>query len=224
MNKRTRWKIIAFICLLLLSGCSNNTNNNREVDLDSSEITAELSIDNNVGDNEDKSEVNLTAQSNSENGKKTNSQDESDKKDESQVNEKQEDESILPPQMKELPMYSVDGSTSEVKATVQLIPMDSEVTADLIVQLFVDDLADNSYTIGLKSVKEEGNYIVVNFEKDLPPVSGVNKESEVAILDAIAQSIIDNLVDCKGVVYRVDDKSYVSDNFIFDYEYIYLGR
>lgn len=220
MNKRTRWKMIAFICLLLLSSCSNNTDNNREVDLDGSVISSDLSIDNKDGENEvnKDNEVDLTAQKNSENGNKSNSQDESDVKTESQ------DEEVLPPQMIELPMYSVDGSTYEVKATVQMIPMDSEVTADLIVQLVVDDLADNSYTIGLKSVVEEEDHIVVNFEEDLPPVKGVNKESEVAILDAIAQSVIDNLPDCKGVVYRVDDKSYSSDNFIFDYDYIYLGR
>ena len=194
------------VCALVLSGCSNNTDNHGKKDnIENSGITAEISKDN-------------TQDKDTQNNERITNENE-----EEPVSQMLQGE-ILPPQMKELPMYTVDGSTYEVKATVQMIPVDNEVTAELIVQLVIDDLADNSYTLGLEGVKEENGLVIVNFSEDLPPVTGVNKETEVATLDAIAQSLIDNLPECKGVIYQVNGKEYISDNFIFAHDYIYLGK
>ena len=204
--KKLKWKMAILVCALVLSGCSNNIDNHGKKDnIENSGITAEISKDNTQDKDTDNNE------------RKTN------ENEEEPVSQMMQGE-ILPPQMKELPMYTVDGSTYEVKATVQMIPVDNEVTAELIVQLVIDDLADNSYTLGLEGVKEENGLIIVNFSEDLPPVNGVNKETEVATLDAIAQSLIDNLPECKGVIYQVNGKEYISDNFIFADDYIYLGR
>jgi len=203
--KKLKWKMAILVCALVLSGCSNNTDDyGQKENIENSGITAEISEDNAQDKDTDNNER-----------KTMENEDEP-------VNLIQGE--ILPPQMKELPMYTIDGSTYEVKATVQMIPVNNEVTAELIAQLVIDDLADNSYTLGLEGVKEENGLIIVDFNENLPPVNGVNKETEVATLDAIAQSLIDNLPECKGVIYRVNGKEYISDNFIFAHDYIYLGR
>ena len=66
--------------------------------------------------------------------------------------------------------------------------------------------------------------MVVNFFKNSPPVSGVTKETETAILDAVAQSLLDNLADYHKVIYRVEGEAYTSDNLTFTENYVYIEK
>ena len=46
--------------------------------------------------------------------------------------------------------------------------------------------------------------------------------NEAAILDAIAQSLLDNLTDYSKVIFRVEGKAYVSGVFEMDINDVYM--
>ena len=52
----------------------------------------------------------------------------------------------------------------------------------------------------------------------------VSKEVETSILDAIAQSLLDNLTDYNKVIFRIMGDSYQTDNFSFDLNHIYMEK
>ena len=121
---------------------------------------------------------------------------------------------------KNITFYTIDdGST--IDKTVSVLE-DTEITPEFIVQLVVSDLIDQSYVIEVNKVTKEDTYTVVDFSSSTPPVLDVGKDTENAILDAFAFSILGNIPDCTGVIYRVDGQAYVSNNNSFDYNQVYV--
>ena len=109
----------------------------------------------------------------------------------------------------ELPIYTLN-SDSEIEAATAMISEDTEITPDLIVDKVVESMADKSIVIGVEKITTEKDAIIVSFYADHPPLTDVGAGIETAILDAIAQSLIDNLLDYNKVIYRVEGKAYTS--------------
>lgn len=109
----------------------------------------------------------------------------------------------------ELVVYTVNDNT-EVEATTAAIPKDTEITPQLIVDTVKEAMAEKSLMIGIESVTTEGTAVIVSFYHDQPPFSNVGAGYETSILDAIAQSLLENLDDYNKVIYRVEGKAYNS--------------
>lgn len=123
---------------------------------------------------------------------------------------------------KELSIYSISSETAEKISVVAMIPADAEVTPELIVNKVVESMEDESFTIGVDSVTTEGDKVIVSFTGEEPPVQNVGSSVEGGILDAIAQSLLDNLSDYHKVVFRVMDGPYASGHFEFDLNHVYM--
>lgn len=129
---------------------------------------------------------------------------------------------IQPTKNIELPLYTVNIDTGEIEAETALVPADTKITPDLIVEKVVESMADRSIEVGIQEVSYEGDAVIVSFYKDKAPLSEMGSVYEAAILDAIAQSLIDNLEDYNKVIYRAEGEAYISGHFEFDLNDIYL--
>lgn len=132
-------------------------------------------------------------------------------------------DSIQPNANIDLTVYTVNADTGEIEPVTALIPEGSEITPDLIVSTVVDSMADQSIEIGIDSVTTQEDKVIVSFLKDKAPYSDMGSGYEAAILDAIAQSLIDNLKDYKKVIYRVEGNAYVSGVFEYGIDEVYMG-
>lgn len=132
------------------------------------------------------------------------------------------DESIPIDPNKEISIYTMNESTFEVEPATALISEDSEVTPELIVDLVVDSFADKSVKIGIDSIKTKDDAVIVSFLSNQPPLVNVGGSVETTILDAIAQSLVDNLDDYTKVIFRVEGQAYASGHYEFKINQVYL--
>lgn len=123
----------------------------------------------------------------------------------------------------EIPIYTINQNTQEVESVVALIPENSELTPELIVDLVVDSFADRLITVGIDKVTTEGDTVIVSFLSDQAPLINVGSGVETTILDAIAQSLVDNLKEeYPKVIFRAEGKKYSSGHYLFGLNEIYL--
>lgn len=110
----------------------------------------------------------------------------------------------------ELPIYTINDESLETEDVIAYVSADTKITAEVIVDEVVKAFSANSYEVKIESVSQEGDTVVVNFKKDSAPVSGVGASVEIATLDSISYSLLDNLSTCKKVIFRVDGEAYTS--------------
>lgn len=124
--------------------------------------------------------------------------------------------------MQELSIYSIDKQTAEKISITAMVRADKELTPQIIVDKVVESMADETFVIGIDSVKTSDDTIIVSFKDDQPPVTNVGSGVEADILDAIAQSLLDNLPDYHKVIYRIMDGPYETGHFMFGVDTVYL--
>ncbi len=129
---------------------------------------------------------------------------------------------IKPTENVELTIYTVNVSTAEPENAIALIPADIDITPELIVDKVVESMADRSLDVGIESVTARGDTVIVSFYKNKAPLSEIGSGYEVAILDAIAQSLVDNLESYKKVIYRAEGKAYASGHIELELDEVYL--
>jgi hypothetical protein len=125
---------------------------------------------------------------------------------------------------KEVPIYSINQDTQSVESVVALVPQDSKVTPELILDLVTDSLADRLIMIGADTVNVQQDTVIVSFKSDQQPVVNTDSSLEKAILDAIAQSLVDNLKDYPKVIFRIKGQAYKSDHYSFGLNEVYLDN
>ncbi len=140
------------------------------------------------------------------------------------TSESAEPDIVEPAATKEIFIYTVNEATQGVESVVALIPQDSEITPELIVDQVTDSLADRLITVGIDEVTAEKDTVIVSFKADQPPLTNVGSSLEKTILDAIAQSLVDNLEESPKVIFRVEGKAYSSGNFSFGLDEVYLDN
>ena len=131
---------------------------------------------------------------------------------------------LQPPETIEVPIYTIDADTNDIKAVVANVSADTEVDLDVIVQLVVADIADKSYVIKVNETSMDDKMAIIDFSSQAPPVKDCSEETELLILDAIAFSVLDNLPECNQVIYRVDQKAYNSKYQSFGDEQAFISR
>ena len=131
-------------------------------------------------------------------------------------------EPIQPTANIDLSVYTINAD-GNIEPVIALIPQGSVITPQLVVETVVESMADQSIIIGIKDVTTKKDTVIVNFIKDKTPDKNMGSGYESAILDAIAQSLVDNLEDYSKVIYRIDDKAYVSGVYEYGIDEVYLG-
>ena len=131
---------------------------------------------------------------------------------------------IKPKANKELLIYTINPDKGEVEAATAMISEDDKITPELIVSKVVEAMADKSIGIGIEKVTTKEDAIIVSFYSDKPPLTEVGAGIESAVLDAIAQSLIENLPDCNKVIYQVEGKAYKSGHIELGLEEAYSER
>lgn len=128
---------------------------------------------------------------------------------------------IQPTANKELLIYIVN-SSEELETVPAMVPANEEITPQLIVDTVVDAMADQSLMIGVESVTTKDDAVIVSFYKDQPPLTNVGAGLEDQILNAIAQSLTENLTDYKKVIYRAEGGSYESGHIELGLDEVYF--
>ena len=123
---------------------------------------------------------------------------------------------------KEISIYTINEEIDEVEAVTALIPADTEITPEIIVEYVADSLADRLIEVGLDPVITRGDTVIVSFKRNQPPIINVGAGLETAILDAFAQSLVDNLDDYKKVIFRIEGNAYESGHQVFGIDEVYL--
>ena len=147
------------------------------------------------------------------------------------VDPEQSDETITktPSEIKpkaniELLIYTLNPDNGEIETVTAMISESDEITPNLIVDEVVESMADKSIVIGIENITTEADTITISFYSDQPPLTNVGAGIEIAILDAIAQSLIDNLPDYNKVIYQVEGKAYKSGHIELDVDEAYFLR
>lgn len=128
---------------------------------------------------------------------------------------------VQPVENVELLIYTVN-SSSELEAVTALVPANQELTPKLVVDTVVDSMADQSLLIGVENVTTQDDTVIVSFYADQAPLTNVGAGFEEAILNAIAQSITDNLDDYHKVIYRVEGGPYMSGHIELEIDEVYF--
>lgn len=124
----------------------------------------------------------------------------------------------------ELPIYTVNAEDGNIVPVTARVSAGSEYKPELIVDTVIDALADEGITIGVDSVTSEKDAVIVSFLKDKAPYTNMGSEYEAAILNAIAQSLIDNLNDYDKVIFRIEGNAYVSGTFEKGINEVYMEK
>ncbi len=119
---------------------------------------------------------------------------------------------------KEVPIYSINDNSLESEQTFVTI---EEVTPEAVVQAVVDSLEEHSLEIGIDSVSMEGDTVIVSFLYGKAPLTSVGSTVEETILNSIADSLLDNLEECKKVIFRAEGEAYESGHYAFGIDEVY---
>lgn len=204
--------IILLIVIFLLTGCNKfrfNTFNASEEEDNNITVTTAPEVNADSSETDDRDEAKKTAVTENDLAPTGAPQPTSDV--------------IQPTENIELPVFTVNVDTSEIETVTALVPADSKITPELIVNKVVEAMADQSIEVGIESVITKDDTVIVSFYKDKAPLSDMGSGYEAAILDAIAQSLIDNLDDYSKVIYRAEGKAYVSGHIKMGVDEVYLG-
>ena len=119
-------------------------------------------------------------------------------------------------------IYTVDASTSRVVRSTVMVRDDTEITPSLVIDFIVDSLKDESLNLSFDGIEYEDGVCVVDFDDSIYTIAGKSVELEDAILDCIAQSVLDNVDGCMSVIYRIHNEAYSTVNRHFAYDFVYM--
>lgn len=214
MNKRLKHigYIVVMVAILMTTGC-NNKKNNEPIDNSITNSGVENSVTNAPEDEED-----VTDKGDDVTDDKSKVETDNEENNDSNNNE------IEPVVTKEVNIYTMNETTLEVESAVALVPIDTELTPKIIVDMVVDSFADRLVTVGIDSVTTKDDTVIVSFLKDKAPLFNAGSGLEDTILDAIAQSLVDNLPAYPKVIFRAEGEAYASGHYEFGIDEVYLDN
>ncbi len=118
--------------------------------------------------------------------------------------------------------YSVDVTNNSLTTEEMLVDPDMSVDCSMICGVVFDALEDQSVFIDFLGANINEGIVSVSFNGDFTVENDLTEETETCVLDAIAQSLLDNVSDCSGVSFLSGSEPYSSQYKSFDSEYIYM--
>lgn len=211
--------ITIFLCLMLLYGCDKVRINTYKGSED--KIGKENNIEENNKDKEGTDSKDTEVSNNNPVESQTKNTDDNGDNPSAEITPTVNN--IQPIANTELMIYTVNVDSAEIEAITAVVQQDMEITPELIVTKVAESMEDQSLNLGIQSVTTEKDNIIVSFYSDQPPLSGVGGGLEEAILNALAQSLMDNLTDYRGVIFRSEGNAYVSGHIELGIDEVYLG-
>ncbi|HEX3021027.1 MAG TPA: hypothetical protein VHP81_01360 [Lachnospiraceae bacterium] len=142
---------------------------------------------------------------------------------ESDVTDKEDTEASTK-DMVEISIYTMNDETLETEDAIALVPANEELTAEVIVNAVVSVFSDNNYDVGVQSVSQENDTVIVNLLSNSAPVTGVGASAEATTLDCISYSLIDNLPSCNKVIFRIEGEAYETGHIKYGIDEPYCIR
>lgn len=118
--------------------------------------------------------------------------------------------------------YSVDASNASVRNATVMERDDVAITPERILGYLIDSLEDESVTLGFNSVSVNNGQVIIDFDDTIKKISKTSTDLELAVLDAAAQSILDNVEGCQSIIFHINDGAYKTDNLSFGYNDSYM--
>ena len=94
--------------------------------------------------------------------------------------------------------------------------MTIEVVPEWMVNLEDED-------VRVDHVEQQKNVVVVSFDSKAKPVKRCSKQMETLILNCFASSLLDNVKNCKKIIYRCKNKRYKSSHRSFGFNEVYAS-
>lgn len=120
--------------------------------------------------------------------------------------------------------YTVDAKTDQLRMAAAMLNADQQLTPSLVLSYIVDSLEDSSVILGIDSVITDGDLCVISFDSSIKDISISDPDLEEVILDACAQSIIDNFDDINRICMRILGEAYITEGHTFAFDYIYMDE
>lgn len=193
------------LSIFLLVGCDKikfNTYNAGKDDIDNKEVEENINL----------------------NAEEDNKETVSDKTDKTDDIDTPTPSDIKPKANTPLLIYTIDPDSGQIEPVTAMIPDDTVIDAELIVDKVVESMADKSLQVGIESISTDSDKVIVSFYSDQPPLANVGAGIELAILDAIGQSLIDNLPDYNVIIYQVEKEAYESGHMVLGIDEAYFTR
>ena len=122
----------------------------------------------------------------------------------------------------QLRYYTVNVSNNTVRSAVSMVPENTKITPELIMSYVIFELEDESLDLAINSAKVESGICTVDFNDSVYAIASNGSALEYAILDASAQSILDNVAECKSVCFTINGQAYSTANISMDIDEIYM--
>lgn len=225
MKKNSKYIILLALCLTIMSGCNSKKAETEPTQTPTQEVTQqpeESTQDPEAtasGDTTDKptetqapastEEVTNTDNANTNDANAT-------KKPENGDSSTTSDSS-----KKELPIYTINDTTLETESAIAMVPADSKLTPELVVNAVVDNFKEHNLQVGIDFVKEKDDAVIVSFQSDKAPLTDVGAGVEATILDCISQTLLDTFDTCKKVIFQVEGKAYESGHLLYEIDEAY---
>lgn len=127
----------------------------------------------------------------------------------------------------ELKIYTINYDTQEVEDAVTDIPADEEVSCYVVANAVVESIVDYGIDIELNDAVAENENAIVDFkgnENGSGISDNISKKVEETVLDCISYSILDNVPNVQGIIFRIDGQEYKTDNFSFTIDQVYTWK
>ncbi len=119
-------------------------------------------------------------------------------------------------------IYTVDASTAKVVRSTVMVRDDTDITPSLVIDCIVESLKDESLNLSFDAIDYSDGVCVVDFDDSIYTIAGKSADLEDAILDCIAQSVLDNVDGCMKIIYRIHNEAYTTVNRHFAYDFVYM--
>lgn len=225
MKKNSKYIILFALCLTIMSGCNSKKAKTEPTQTPTQEVTQEPEENTQqpeATDLEQTTDKPTETQGpvSTEEAKNTDNANTNDanatKKPENENSNTTSDSS-----KKELPIYTINDTTLETESAIAMVPADSKLTPELVVNAVVDNFKEHNLQVGIDFVKEKEDAVIVSFKSDKAPLTDVGAGVEATILDCISQTLLDTFDTCKKVIFQVEGKAYESGHLLYEIDEAY---
>ncbi len=123
-----------------------------------------------------------------------------------------------------LMIYSVNATSESVINKTIMLDENTDVTPELIIDYITEGLKDESVKLSFAGIEYNNGRCIVDFDDSIISIAKTSANLEDAVLDAIAQSVLDNVKGCMEIVYRINGQKYSTANRTFDLDYVYMDN
>ena len=125
------------------------------------------------------------------------------------------------PVMETITVFTFDPNTmSIIPSQVKKNKDDDSLMS--ITELVLNSLEDDD--IQISEVQQEEDKAIIVFDSSSKPVKNCDAEIEGLILECFANSILDNVDGCHGVIFRTDKGAYKSKHLSMGEDEVYASR